>query len=699
MKKLQFIIYFLVSVSVFSQPLNDDCFTAINIPSIDEWCSENAEFSNEGGTPDPEFTNNCFINNANGVWFSFVPTEPAILFQLFSGNEIGSLEDPKMALFEGPCDDLTYVDCSPGRSFVSDEFQVSDLTLGQRYYLFVEAGVGFEGTFKLCINDFIAPPSPEADCISSVVLCDKTPFVVENLSTSGNDPNELSDFADQCLSSEFRSSWYTWTCKDAGSLTFTLTPNDYIPGIESDDLDFAVFELPGGLDDCDNKVMIRCMASGANGFGGVTAPFEEWQICNGPTGLMIGDGDLREEPGCQDGNNNFVEALQMEEGKSYALVVMNFSRGALGFDIEFGGTGTFLGPEPDFDLETIDAFECDKRITITNSSLSETDSIVSYAWNFGFGANPLFSTGEGPHEVVYESFGNKSIALTVETSRGCALTRILDIYVEPCCMDTSTLDITATTLDVSCFGEADGAIAVEGISGAPEYNYSLDGGAFVPNSAFQNLQFGTYDVTVQDIKGCEVTTQVTIAEPEEIVTDAGDNIEIDLGFTGQLMATYSPQNPGDSIVWSPAEGLSCSNCLNPEVIAPGNTTYSFTVIDANGCEVSDFVTVTTRIVRPIYIPNVITPTTQDVNSTFFIGLGPQVDSIEEFEVYDRWGNLIFSCNNIAAANAGELWKGQFGACNDSFLHEVDPGVYVWKANIRFIDDEVITYSDDLTILR
>ncbi len=699
MKYFIVIISLLTSICLSSQSINDDCSNAINIASIDGYCSDDQEFSNLEANPDDPFTNNCFINNVNGVWFSFVPTEPAILVQVFSGGTIGTLEDPKMALFSGVCGSLDFIDCSPGRAQFEDEFTVQNLTIGQRYYLYVESGVNTPGTFKLCINDFVAPPSPESDCDLAVVLCDKSPFTVESITSAGQNTTELDEFTDACLSSEFNSVWYKWTCQDPGSLTFTLIPNNFIPGIESDDIDFALFELPGGINDCNNKEMLRCMASGANGTGGNTDPFPTWEVCNGPTGLQLGDGDISEDPGCQAGNNNFAEAIQMEANKSYALVVMNFTRSGLGFSIDFGGTGTFLGPTPDFDLFALDAFECDKRIEISNNSTSLTDPIVNYAWNFGVGAEPQVASGEGPHDIIYESFGSKSIALTVESTRGCIVTKILDIDIAACCADTSTLDLAEAHVDVSCFGFDDGAISVQGISGAPDYNFSINGSEFIPNTNYNSLEPGSYQVRIQDIKGCIDSVEVIIEEPDPIFPDAGIDLTVDLGFSGQLNANYSPMNPGDVIEWSPPDGLSCTDCLNPEVISPGTTTYTFTVTNADGCSSQDEVIVTTNIIRPIYIPNVITPTTNTSNSSFVLGLGRQAEMIEEFNVYDRWGSLIYTCTNIEPNDNDRAWDGIFGNCDGLFKGDAEKGVYVWTASIRFIDDVVILYSGDVTVLR
>ncbi|NNE27978.1 MAG: hypothetical protein HKN09_14125 [Saprospiraceae bacterium] len=716
MKQTFTAIFLLLACVLAAQPSNDDCLGAINIPNVDNYCSDDMEFTNVGATSDPAFPDNCFLNYANGVWFSFTPTEPAVLIQLFSANPFGSLGVPKMALFTGSCNNLIYVECSPGLNAQNDELTVTGLTIGQVYYLFIESQFN-EGTFKLCINDFIAPPSPESDCDQAVVLCDKSSFSVQNLNSEGEDDTELDDFQANCLSSEFASAWYKWTCKDPGTLTVTLTPNNYIPGLESDDLDFAVFELPGGLDDCDNKEMIRCMASGENG----GCNFNVWQICNGPTGLNLASNDFEEDAGCFQNDpcvgigtgqgvppqidDNFVSAIQMEAGKSYALVVMNFSRSGLGFSINFGGTGTFLGPEPDFDLVTLNDFECDKRIDVTNLSNSLTDSIVAYSWNFGKGALPQIEFGEGPHEILYESFGEKSIALTVESSRGCIVTKIIDIYVEPCCADTSTLDIDLEGQDLICNGIPEGLILAQGISGAPEYSYSINGESFQPSPQFADLPAGTYDITVQDIKGCEITQTITIDEPPPLMINAGPDITVDLGFTGEIFATYSPSTTDVTVSWDPEEGLDCPDselvdCLNPNVVSPGTTTYTVTIIDAAGCTAQDQITVTTNIIRPLYSPNVITPTTQDLNSVFRLGLGPQAEEIEELCIFDRWGNLIYIERGVIPNDPASGWDGRFGT-NDpnSVVEFVNPGVFVWYAKIRFIDGEILSYAGDVTVLR
>ena len=52
------------------------------------------------------------------------------------------------------------------------------------------------------------------------------------------------------FSEEKQTTWFKWIAKNNGTLTFTLTPNLLI-----DDLDFVVYELPGGINNCAGKLI------------------------------------------------------------------------------------------------------------------------------------------------------------------------------------------------------------------------------------------------------------------------------------------------------------------------------------------------------------------------------------------------------------------------------------------------------------
>ncbi len=696
--KTIYLVFFLAlsATAVFAQPVNDECLTAIHISNTDNWCSDPGAYSNVNATAFSVNipSNNCFLQLQNEVWFTFIPQTPAIYFKISGAvNNLGTLRNPAIAVFEGSCSNLNRVGCNIVSSSTNQvELSVESLVIGAVYYLLIEGQNDFEGTFQICVEGFIPPPIPQSDCAKAVILCDKSPFVVDTILGIGiQDPG----VSNTCVMAELSSVWYTWTAETSGTLTFTLTPNNYQPGFESDDIDFVVYELPGGLDDCSNKMELRCMAAGANN----NEVFSSWQRCNGPTGLQAGNTDTSEDAGCtQSDDDSWLAPLEMVAGKSYALLVNNFSQTGLGFSIEWGGTGTFLGPEPAFDITAVQAFECDKTIIFDNQSVANTDSIVHYEWNFGAGANPLSDTSKGPISVIYESFGPKKVALTVTSSKGCVVTEILDFYIEPCCADTSTLDVTAIITDQSCPGTASGVIQGVGISGSPAYQFSLDCVDYQPSSVFPSLLPGTYTLCIHDQKGCENQVELVVQPTTGFGVEAGDTIFIQLGQTAQLNAIPSPNLPS-TVIWNNLNTLTFSgndvvSLLSPVAFPKRTGWYTVTIINDAGCSTSDSVLIIVDPYKPIFIPNVITPNNDDINDWLTIYGNAAATGIQIFQIYDRWGGLLWESSDDLLLNNHTL--GWDGTSNNQ---PVMPGVYTYRAVVEFLDEIPVVYTGTVTVLK
>lgn len=673
---------------MYSQYSFDYCQYARQIDIEGGYCSEYGEFSNKEATTDPFFTNSCAgLKFQNGVWFSFIPKQTAVSIRVFGQGEGGTMVSPKIVLFE---DCFTYLTCSPGKTNSNDELIADQLILGKTYYVMVESSIGGEGSFKLCIKDFTPVPQPESDCKDAVVLCDKSPFVVQHLIGIGQDKDELPDYI--CLRQELASSWFKWTCDKAGTLTFTLTPNNNEERI-TDDLDFAVFELPNGIDDCSEKKLLRCMASGANlTSSGAIAPLSEWSSCNGPTGLRESESDISEDPGCLGNSNNFVAPLIMESGKSYVLIVNNYSRSKRGFSIEFGGTGTFLGPKADFEAIALQQFECDKTIQFINHSVSATDEITDYYWSFGNGANPLTDQTQGPVDVIYDSFGDKIVALTIKSSRGCQVTKLLPVYVASCCADF-TLDVEGETTDPVCYNDANGIILGKGKNGNPPYRFSITGKDFQKIPIFYDLKAGNYYLYIEDKKGCRDSVLLQLVDPEKLVADAGPDKTIELGNNTILEGDYSPYIYDVLHYWTPNYNLSDSSDFTPEANPYNTTTYTLHLVqEGTGCTAEDEMTVFVNKNRKIRIPNVFSPNGDGYNDYFTAYNIKAAVKIEKMRIYDRWGELIFETENIDLGDELKGWDGTFKN------QKVNTGVYVYVFEIRFLDDEVIPFAGDITVL-
>ncbi|MBK9018270.1 MAG: gliding motility-associated C-terminal domain-containing protein [Saprospiraceae bacterium] len=555
--------------SLFAQPANNECANATPLTNLNNWCSAAAGFTNVGATLSNVINPSCFPSGNADVWFTFVAQANTVNIRVIgatAGNipPGGSLQEPQFALYSGNCTALTLVQCASDAfgTNVAETF-AGPLTIGQTYFIRVDARDNNTGTFKLCINNYNAVPELSSDCFSAVILCDKSPFSVELAVGEGSDPNEVEPTA--CINSEIASSWYRWTCKDAGTLAFTITPNN-----SSDDIDFAVYELPGGINDCENKEIVRCEAAGEN----VGSPFSEWEICTGSTGLSLNESDVTEVPGCPLGQNNFVAALDMVVGKSYALVINNFSESGNGFSIEFGGTGTFLGPDADFTVapQTI----CQgSTITFTDNSTS-LDPITVWQWNFGIGASPASANGKGPHSVTYNSPGPKSVALTITNEDGCNVTDVETINVLP------LPEVDPTLLDDYC-GPTDntGAVILAPTGDGQPYLYDwLGNGVFTADSSLLDLASGNYSVVVQTASGCTQSFNFTVEEglslaagvdPVQPPTCNGDS-------DGSISISIQIANP--PVQFDFGNGLQSSNTLSG--IPAG--IYNVLVVDGQGCD-------------------------------------------------------------------------------------------------------------------
>jgi len=578
MKNFYLLTFALLSCTtlLFAQPENDDCENPIVIPDVSGWCSEREAYTNVGATPSGYDAATCFSESSNDVWFAFVAGATDITI-IVKGNTPtaagGTLENPEVALYTANCGgviDQLRCDSDEASNDIIESYK-GGLIVGQTYLIRVQGRNGNTGSFQLCINNYNPPVDPGSDCSSSSVLCDKSPFVVQQVSGAGNDNSELNGAT--CFGGgigtnfETNSTWFTWIAEKDGTLEFTLTPLK-----EDDDLDFVLYELPNGIDDCSGKIMRRCMASG---------DFDYPSPCMGPTGLREGDPDNSEPAGCNDPTqNSFLAPLNMEEGKAYALIVNNFSATGNGFSIDFGGTGTFRGPEAAFDVafsnDSNDNIVCvNEEITFTDASAFPLGALEGWEWSFGVGAEPANAAGPGPHEISYSTPGLKSVVLTVETNLGCIVTEIGTFEVLP------GLEIAETIMQPDCGGGMNGSIELELTGGQAPYAYSWNGATFVENeNTLDSLAEGDYSVVVQDNQGCrsELGFELretglaldTTAEPFIPPSCAGDS-------DGSIIITATQGT--SPYEYDFGNGFVSNNTL--EGVSAG--TYEVEVRDVNGC--------------------------------------------------------------------------------------------------------------------
>jgi len=186
---------------------------------------------------------------------------------------------------------------------------------------------------------------------------------------------------------------------------------------------------------------------------------------------------------------------------------------------------------------------------------------------------------------------------------------------------------------------------------------------------------------------------VVINEPEEIIADAGLDTLVDFGDGLNLDGSYTPSSLNLDVLWSPDDSIDCEVCLNPFVVPLGETTYELMVTDENGCSDTDEVTVRVNIERPAQATKIFSPNEDGSNDFFNLYAGPGASKIDNLYIFDRWGNRIYRGQNILLNEYNEGWDGKYKG------QPVNPGVFTWLAEVRFIDDEVFSYTGDITVIR
>ncbi len=225
------------------------------------------------------------------------------------------------------------------------------------------------------------------------------------------------------------------------------------------------------------------------------------------------------------------------------------------------------------------------------------------------------------------------------------------------CKDTSTQKITVNQLpQISVLQDTficSGDKITLWAKGADEYIWSpaefLSGSN--SDSPVAAPDYSTlFSVTGIDTNGCvnyASTFVKVVQQPDFFIDDTaiivGDTIVLD---------NYSDDI--GSYLWTPSDGLSCSDCPNPQISPLNSTSYTLTITDTAGC-----FTLTKNIFIDVYqkysldVPSAFTPNNDGINDI----IRPDGWGIEEliyFRIFNRFGELVFETNNLY-----EGWDGTY----------------------------------------
>jgi gliding motility-associated-like protein len=285
-------------------------------------------------------------------------------------------------------------------------------------------------------------------------------------------------------------------------------------------------------------------------------------------------------------------------------------------------------------------------------------------------------------------------ALTVTSPQGCTATDAVVVGED---VVPPSADIFVS--DVSCFGENDGFITINNISGGtPPYLCSFNGGPFTEQKQFTNLGPGEQVIKIKDAFGCETTLTFPIQEPIEVTVEIDGSFEgsdpiVNLGDPLTLsIETTPPVGELDSIAWFPADLVDCDTCDQNTLFLTQQTTFTV-YVEEGGCSDEDVITVFVRKDHPIYVPNAFSPNGDNTNDLLMIYGGKEVKNIKSFLIFSRWGETVFQYYNFEPNNPLFGWNGKH---RDELMNSA---VFTWYAEVEFIDGLVKLFEGDVTLVR
>jgi gliding motility-associated-like protein len=316
-------------------------------------------------------------------------------------------------------------------------------------------------------------------------------------------------------------------------------------------------------------------------------------------------------------------------------------------------------------------------------------------------AAAVVTGGVGPYQLQWSNgaqgatvtgLSAGTISLTVEDRNGCVHVDSIEVR-----QPGSAVEGQATVRDVRCFGGSDGRITITGSGGTPPYRYALDNRPWNGSSVQIGLKAGSYTPRIMDNNGCVFDLPaIEVSQRSQLTIDLGPDLYIELGRDTQLLAEILNAAGPLVYAWSAEDSawLSCLDCPDPLVTGlQFQNTFELEVVDSMGCAATDQVRVVVEKPRRIHVPTGFTPN-GDFNNDLLVVHGQESAHVLSFQVYDRWGEIVYETKDFSIKDAETAgWDGRFRG------EDLDPGVYVWILEVRYVDGVTEVFRGNTTLIR
>nr|WP_262914209.1 choice-of-anchor L domain-containing protein [Portibacter lacus] len=377
-------------------------------------------------------------------------------------------------------------------------------------------------------------------------------------------------------------------------------------------------------------------------------------------------------------SNGFTQANNVSLAKGVYNVTVTDSRSCTiiasssvseleNISVNLSDTPSLCFQTNDGSAQVIEAFYGSNSADISN---------FTYKWN----TNPVQTTTQ-----AFNLVGGNSYSVILTDKFGCTGQEVIEIST-PESVDARLVNIS----NVSCFGEQDGVLEIEGVGGSGNFSYQWDGQVdFSTSSIIDGLTSSNYQVTITDSNGCTGFSSFAIEEPRPLNMDFRViDVSCYGGSDGRAESVVQGGTGPYTFMWTnEASGKAIENVVSEQ--------YNVTVTDANGCTLTD----STRVNEPDE-PIRVELTFEDVNCNNGNNgkIEIQAEGGSGFYRYSIDGEAFQSTNVFTSLEAGNytVYVSDFKGCVDTFpetiITEPDPIIVILGPDL------VIPFGENVQIM-
>jgi len=234
--------------------------------------------------------------------------------------------------------------------------------------------------------------------------------------------------------------------------------------------------------------------------------------------------------------------------------------------------------------------------------------------------------------------------------------------------------------------------------GLMPFEFFINGVSFGTNPIIDNVPLGTNQLVIVDGNNCRFTFSILFEVPFPLNTtlDIGVDREVELGLNTQAtLTTNLIDSQIRNIEWFfNNQPLMCNNCNEIDFMPTQNGYLQVELTNENGCAFRDSLFVTTfELGKDLFAPNAFSPNGDNINDRFTIFGGEGVAAIESLQVYDRWGNQVYSASNLPINDASQGWDGRYKG------KPLNAGVFIYYARLLLTNQKFKEIKGDVAIIK